>query len=182
MRVRDSGMPDETYWESLFDVPLILDRLGLSRARNVAEFGCGYGTFTVPIAQTATGTVHTFDIDPAMIDRTRERVAGLPVMCESRDVIADGFGVTADKVLLFNILHCEKPVGLLRHAAAALAPGGEVAVIHWVYRDTPRGPRLDVRPRPEQLIAWAAEAELSQVGGIIDLPPWHYGIRFTVAW
>ncbi len=27
MKFRESGMPEETYWESLFDVPLILDRL-----------------------------------------------------------------------------------------------------------------------------------------------------------
>jgi len=29
MKLRESGMPDEAYWETLFDVPLILDRLGI---------------------------------------------------------------------------------------------------------------------------------------------------------
>ncbi|NQU11895.1 class I SAM-dependent methyltransferase, partial [bacterium] len=47
MKLRDSGMPEEAYWESLFDVPLILDRLGMdARLGDVVEFGCGYGTFT----------------------------------------------------------------------------------------------------------------------------------------
>ena len=27
MKVRDSGMPEAAYWETLFDAPLILDRL-----------------------------------------------------------------------------------------------------------------------------------------------------------
>ncbi len=42
MKVRESGMPEEAYWERLFDVPLILERLGVdARLRNVVEFGCG---------------------------------------------------------------------------------------------------------------------------------------------
>ncbi len=47
MKVFDSGMPDEAYWNSLFDVPLIVDWLNL---KNISapgvEVGCGYGTFT----------------------------------------------------------------------------------------------------------------------------------------
>ena len=31
MKLRDSGMPDEDYWETLFDVTLVLDRLGIAR-------------------------------------------------------------------------------------------------------------------------------------------------------
>src|SRR5918994_2539793 len=109
MKIRDSGMPDEAYWESLFDVPLILSRLGVDRFHDVAELGCGYGTFTVPIAKAISGTLYTFDVDPAMIARTRERAVGLPIVCEQRDVMASGFGILVDCVLLFNILHCEQP-------------------------------------------------------------------------
>jgi SAM-dependent methyltransferase len=176
MKIRDSGMPEESYWETLFDVPLVLDRLGIAGCHDVAELGCGYGTFTVPIAKAITGTLHTFDVEPDMIARTRARAAGLPVKVEQRDVVADGFGVTADCVLLFNILHHEQPVSLLRHSAVALNPGGRVLVIHWAFRETPRGPSLDIRPRPEQIVAWARDAGLRPVGDVIDLPPWHYGL------
>lgn len=31
MRLRESGMPEEAYWETLLDVELILDRLALDR-------------------------------------------------------------------------------------------------------------------------------------------------------
>jgi len=37
MRIRDSGMPDEEYWESLFDVPLILSEFQIERFGDVAE-------------------------------------------------------------------------------------------------------------------------------------------------
>jgi SAM-dependent methyltransferase len=175
-KIRDSGMPAEAYWESLFDVPLILDRLRVSEYNNVAELGCGYGTFSIPVADAIAGTLYTFDVDSAMIARTRQRRAGRRIVCEERDVMSDGFGVSADAALLFNILHCEEPQKLLRHAAES-AP--DVLVIHWRYGDTPRGPDLSIRPRPEQIIDWAEEVGLRAATGVIDLPPWHFGLRFS---
>jgi hypothetical protein len=88
-----------------------------------------------------------------------------------------GFGINADAVLLFNVLHCDRPTKLLGHARNALRDGGEVLVIHWRYGETPRGPSLDIRPRPEQIIAWGQSTGLWLVNGVIDLPPWHYGLR-----
>jgi SAM-dependent methyltransferase len=186
MKLRDSGMPDEAFWETLFDVPLVLKRLGIDgRLGDVAEFGCGYGTFTLPIARTIAGTLHTSDIDPAMVARTTERAASLPagkIVCQVRDVMEQDFSVTGvDAALLFNILHCDEPVRLFHHAIAAVRPGGLVLVIHWRYGQTPRGPDLAIRPRPEQIVAWAHETGRLQVDdGTIDLPPWHYGLRFRV--
>ena len=180
MQIRDSGMPDEAYWESLFNVPLVLSRLGIGRFHDVAELGCGYGTFSIPVAKSIGGTLFTFDIDPAMVARTVERGAGLRIVAEVRDVMEHGFGVYADAVLLFNILHCEEPVRLLQYAAAALKPSGEVLVIHWRHGATPRGPNLHIRPRPEQIATWAEQAGLEQIGSEIDLPPWHYGLRFRL--
>ena len=174
-------MPDEAYWESLFDVPLILSRLGMERFSDVAELGCGYGTFTIPAAKLIGGTLYTFDVDPVMVSRTKDRGVGLPIAASQRDVIASGFGVRVDAVLLFNILHHEQPIELLRQAASALRPHGEALVIHWRYGETPRGPSLDIRPRPEQIMAWAAEGGLTPVGDVIDLPPWHYGIRLAAS-
>ena len=180
MKIRDSGMPGESYWESLFDIPLVLSRLGIDQFHDVAELGCGYGTFTVPIAKAIRGTLHTFDVDPEMVTRTKARAADFNAICEIRDVVEAGFSVEVDAVLLFNILHCEQPVELLRHARNALRPKGEVLVIHWRHGETPRGPTLDIRPRPEQIVLWAAEAGLRSAGEVIDLPPWHYGLRFRV--
>lgn len=184
MKLRDSGMPEEEYWESLFDVPLVLSALGIdSSTEDVAELGCGYGTFSIPIARAIDGTLYTFDVEPEMLARTAERAeqAGLTnVVPQFRDVMAQGFAVPSpvDAVLLFNILHCEQPERLFGHAIEALKSGGKLLVIHWRYDDrTPRGPSLDIRPRPETIIAWAnATGQLRADGGVLDLPPWHYGI------
>jgi SAM-dependent methyltransferase len=177
MRIRDSGMPDEAYWESLFDVPLILSRLGIAQFHDVAELGCGYGTFSIPVARAIGGTLYTFDVERSMLARTAERGRGLRIDSQLRDIMSEGFGVRVDAVLLFNILHCEEPVRLLQHAADALKPGGEVLVIHWRHDiATPRGPAANIRPNPSQIAGWAADAGLS-ASQVIDLPPWHYGLR-----
>jgi hypothetical protein len=69
-----------------------------------------------------------------------------------------------DAVLLFNILHCERPVELMRHAAHALRQNGQVFVIHWRHGETPQEPSLHIRPRPEQIIEWAGETRLRPMG------------------
>lgn len=184
MKLRESGMPEEAYWESLLRVECILDRLRIDdRIGDAVELGCGYGTFTIPVARRIRGRLHAFDIDPEMIERTRSRAAaaGLRnVRCHLRDVAEHGFGLpdqSADACLLFNILHGEGPVRLLAEAARVVRLGGVVLVCHSRYDPgTPRGPILDIRPRPEQVVNWAEEAGL--VPGHhpeIDLPPWHYG-------
>lgn len=186
MKVRESGMPEEAYWETLFDVPLILDRLGVDvRLGNVVEFGCGYGTFTIPVAKRISETLTTFDIDSTMVERTRERAAAAGaynILYVVRDVFADGFGGEAgskDACLLFNILHCEEPVKLLAEGARVVRPGGAVLVIHWRCDPaTPRGPSMDIRPTPERIVEWAEQTGLlEREGRMIDLAPWHYGFR-----
>jgi SAM-dependent methyltransferase len=155
----------------------------------VVELGCGYGTFTLPVARRIGGTLETCDIEPAMVERTRRRAeeAGLGnVRAEVRDVLAEGFGGapgSRDACLLFNILHGEEPERLLAHAAAAVRPGGLVLVIHWRYDPaTPRGPSMEIRPRPEQIVEWALRTgKLRWDGLVLDLPPWHYGLRFVRA-
>ena len=187
--MRDSGMPEETYWETLLDVPLILDRLGVDGTlRDVVELGCGYGTFSLPVARRISGKLTTVDIEPDMVRRTHERAADESISnlrCELRDVMKDGFDLpdgTQDAALLFNILHCEHPMALLSEAARVTRPGGSVLVIHWRHDpSTPRGPSLDIRPRPEQILNWAERAEVFRLDGdVLDLPLWHYGLRLAV--
>ncbi|MDO8541752.1 MAG: class I SAM-dependent methyltransferase [Opitutaceae bacterium] len=186
MKVPESGMPEEAYWESLFDIPLILDRLKIDRAvEHVAELGCGYGTFTLPVARRIQGVVFTFDIEPPMIARTIARAADegvYNVNAMLRDVLATGFGLEAgccDAVLLFNILHFPKPEDLVHKAAEVLRPGGRVLAIHWRSDlTTPRGPPLHLRPKPSDAEQWAKAAGL-RVTATMDLPPWHFGVALT---
>jgi SAM-dependent methyltransferase len=186
MKVRESGMPEPGVWDSYFKPEAIFRALGIGHeCGDIVEFGCGYGTFTVAAARLAKGTVYALDIDPAMVETARRCVvaAGVDnVSFSVRDFVADGSGRpdgSAECVLLFNILHTEAPVALLREAYRNLGEGGRVAIIHWVYDpDTPRGPPMAIRPRPEQCRQWAEEAGLLP-GPLIQLPPYHYGFIAT---
>jgi SAM-dependent methyltransferase len=184
MKIRDSGMPDETTWESFFDAPLILKRLDFAcESEDVVDFGCGYGTFSLAAARLTTGTVHALDVDADMIAVTaakahRSNLSNINAV--ARDFVAAGSGLRVASVayaMLFNVLHAEDAAGLLREAFCVLRPNGLLAVIHWVHdAGTPRGPALDIRPRPEQVVAWARETGFRLQGSVISLPPHHYGV------
>lgn len=184
MKTRESGMPDEEMWQTFFSPAETLKTLGLRRGMaSVVEFGCGYGTFTIPAAQLIRGTVSAFDIEPDMIEGTRHKAdrTGLTniELC-LRDFTTDGTGLSeasADHVMLYNILHAEDPTRLLSEAFIILREGGTVGIMHWNYDPaTPRGPSMNIRPRPEQCATWAETVGFSITKRRIDLPPYHYGI------
>lgn len=185
MKVRESGMPAEEKWETFFDPGTILSTLGLdSGTSEVVEFGCGYGTFTIPAARMTAGRVHAIDIEPGMIELVREKASResltniLPVL---RDFVTSGTGLAGESVdyaMLFNILHAEDPVGLLREAYRVLKPGGKAGVIHWNYDpSTPRGPPLEIRPRPGQCVEWGIQVGFS-LAERTEAGPYHYGLVF----
>ncbi|MEX0654403.1 MAG: class I SAM-dependent methyltransferase [Phycisphaeraceae bacterium] len=187
MKTRESGMPEEVTWASFFDPEQVLTRLQLHpRSRCVVDFGCGYGTFAIPAARRITGVVHALDIDPAMIAATQTRAeAGQlnNIRVQQRDFVAHGTGLAdaaADYVMLFNILHAELPAVLLQETWRVLGAGGTVAVMHWNHdANTPRGPSMTIRPHPEHLVQTVTAAGFVPEGGLIDLPPYHYGAVFT---
>ncbi|HEX3150110.1 MAG TPA: class I SAM-dependent methyltransferase [Gemmataceae bacterium] len=151
---------------------------------DVVEFGCGYGTFTIPAARLIEGRVLALDIEPDMVAATTRRAeaVGLSnVIAEVRDFVADGCGVPAGRAgyaMLFNILHIENPVGLLRDACRALAPGSKAGIIHWrTDVETPRGPSTPIRPTAEQCRTWGEVAGLEFVRyESLCCCSWHWGL------
>lgn len=186
MKIRESGMPEREMWEKFFDPNKILTTLGLdSQISDVAEFGCGYGTFTVPAAKIIRGRIYALDLEPEMIRLTAEEAKkqGLTnVEAIQRDFMTAGSGlqdVSVDYAMLFNILHLENPVALLSEARRILRKSGKLGIIHWNYDPkTPRGPSMDIRPKPEQCIQWAESVGFSSPVQY-DLKPYHYGIVLT---
>jgi ubiquinone/menaquinone biosynthesis C-methylase UbiE len=184
MKTRESGMPDEEVWQTFFNPSETLLALGLhDNMLDVAEFGCGYGTFTVPAAQIVEGTVHAFDIEADMISSTRTKAQQYNlsnVRLYQRDFILDGTGLPEDSVeyvMLFNILHAEVPDILLAEVFRILRSSGTLGIMHWNYDPTtPRGPSMEIRPKPQQCAEWVANAGFAISQPWIDLPPYHYGI------
>ena len=183
MKVRESSMPVEEQWDSFFKPQAILKRLGLSKStKDVADFGSGYGTFAIPAAQMISGRVYALDIEPLMVETVQSKIEELGLNNVSsilRDFVSEGSGLSdcsVDFVFLFNILHQEEPVSLLEEAYRILNPNGKVVIIHWKYDpNTPRGPPLNMRPKPEQIRKWAEVAGFTFQKQLY-LKPYHYAL------
>jgi len=190
MKGRESGMPEEARWEAFYDAGCIVEKLdcAITGREAVAEFGCGYGTFTLPVARRTGGPVHAFDIEPELVAlvRRKARAENLAhVRSEVRDFVAQGTGLpdrSIDHAMIYNLLHLEEPVRLLAEAYRILKPGAAISIIHWKYDSaTPRGPSMSIRPRPEQCRAWAEAAGFAFLRNqdLSECCRYHYGLLLT---
>lgn len=187
MKVEDSGMPEETYWSSLFDIDGILEWLApYKKTAKIVEIGCGYGTFTVPLAKKLEGTIYTFDIESSMIEVARintQKASLSNITFGLRDVLEQGTGLESDStdmVLLFNILHFNEKRVFLEEASRILKNGGIVAIIHW-RKDisTPRGPAMNTRPDKAQILRASEGLNLNYHGNSEILEPYHWGMQLV---
>jgi len=181
-------MPDSEIWDNFFDPYFVLKNMQIDSSINkYLDIGCGYGTFLFPASESVKKAIG-YDIDENMIlycqnlrhklKKTNIEIIHGDISNQSSDDFLENNKNTFDYVSLFNILHCEDPVSLLTLAKALITENGRIGVIHWQYRDTPRGPAMNIRPRPEQIIMWANSISLD-LKISLDLPPYHYGIIFT---
>ena len=185
MKVIDSGMPEEVYWNGLFDIPRIIKWLDIKNIVDpIAEIGCGYGTFTVPLAKKTNNQVLAFDIDPSMIEITRNNVqqSGLSnVQFFLRDILETGTGLESHSIgmiLLFNILHFDERRAMLEEASRILKHSGVVAIIHWRKdMETPRGPIVHMRPDQETILSSISDLDFRFTGNSKILEPYHWGMQ-----
>ena len=184
MKVRDSGMPEETKWNDFFDIDLILSELNIdSNIADLVEIGSGYGTFTIPTAKLIQGKLFAFDIEEEMIETLNQKIKKEQinnVVLEKRDILTQSSGLTdnsIDYVMLFNILHHESPLEFIIEAYRILKPAGKIGIIHWRSDiSTPRGPDLNIRPKPEQITSWFDQQKFSIDKQPFIIEPYHFGL------
>lgn len=187
MKGRESGMPVEPDWDAFFDADAAIDRIFGSRMidGDVVDFGCGYGTFTIPAALRSRGILTALDIDPIMVELVDDKAAELGltnIRGVVRDFLSDGTGLADQSqahAMIFNLLHIEDPLKLLAEARRIVARGGAVSIIHWRSDvPTPRGPPLEIRPSPEQCRDWLQDAGFATVS-TVDIGascPYHFAL------
>jgi ubiquinone/menaquinone biosynthesis C-methylase UbiE len=100
------------------------------------DFGCGPGAFTLAMAELAgeAGKVYAVDLQPAMLDILRRKLAGNPlapriVLHEAK---SDRIGLSGpvDFILAFYVVHeLPDPVRFFREAKSILKPGGMIYAI-----------------------------------------------------
>jgi ubiquinone/menaquinone biosynthesis C-methylase UbiE len=184
MKARESGMPEEKTWAQFFNVNKILDELEINnKVKKLVDFGFGYGTFTIPASNRIAGELLAYDIEPDLIRELESRLTTGKIRNVSvfnKDFFSEGTGLQneeIDYVMLFNILHAEKSIDILRETYRILRKDGKVGVIHWIYdASTPRGPSMSIRPKPDALKKMLIESGFHILRHNISLPPYHYGI------
>lgn len=181
-------MPAEQLWDTFFNPDELIEKIGIDhQVKTLIDIGCGYGTFLLPMAEVVSNKVIGIDIDPAMIAICRSKIAAQQA---SKIELINGDISDEDTVrrmkndqgdidfiTLFNILHCEEPFTLLKNVYDLLNVNGRMAITHWKYEDTPRGPSMEIRPKPEMIIKWATNAGFT-LAQQVELPPYHYGLVF----
>jgi SAM-dependent methyltransferase len=130
---------------SIFDSPgrdeklqinRVMDILGITPGKTVADIGAGSGWFTVRAARrvTETGLVYAVDINPEATRYIEKRaqkenlhnVKTIPSRSDDPQLPANQI----DSVLLLKTYHeIDKPVALLRNLRASLRPGAKVGII-----------------------------------------------------
>ena len=151
------------------------------------DIGCGYGTFLLPMSEVVSTKVIGIDIDKEMINVCKNKVKNYNIEkielmhgdISTVDTIKalEQYKGQIDYITLFNILHCEEPTALLKNVYDILNFEGKIGITHWKYGNTPRGPSMEIRPKPEMIVNWALKT-----GFIfekqVELPPYHYGLVF----
>jgi len=133
----------------------IIPQLGINKGDVVADFGCGPGYFTFPLAQAVghDGMVYAFDILPQALETvaSKAKFAGINNIITQRVNLEKQAGTRlaenlADWVILKDILfqNQEKQI-IIKEAYRVLKAGGRVLVIEWSAKDLTIGPALGVR-------------------------------------
>ncbi len=132
----DLSVFDSPGRDERLQVNRVMDLLGISPGKTVADIGAGSGWFTVRAARRVTdaGSVYAVDINPEAIRYIDNRVKkeGLhnvkTVLSKADDPLLPANAI--DAVLLLKTYHeVEKPVALLQNLRKSLRAGAKVGVI-----------------------------------------------------
>ena len=130
------------HYRAAQQAPKVAELLGLEGARRVLDVGGGSGAFAMAMARIQPGlSAVVFDL-PAVVPLTTKYIAdaGLAsrVATVAGDYLEDPLPEGFDLVLLSAVVHSNAPAenaALLRSCAAALNPGGRVALLDWVMEE-----------------------------------------------
>ena len=127
----------------------VLKKLRLRKNMIAADFGCGSGGWTIPLAKIlAEGKVYAIDIleEPLSALRAKVKIERL-FNVETRKANAEK-GVlllsnSCNLVLMTNLLfECENKKAVLEEAKRILKPAGKILVVDWL-KDNPLTPEIE---------------------------------------
>lgn len=144
---QQAGLTDAQIKQAQLELPQLVELLGIEPGMTVADVGAGFGAWTVRLARIVgpNGRVYANDVGDKQVAWLRdyaakerlanvtvvqgaERSTNLPAACCNAVLIRDAYH------------HLTAPDDLVRSMAAALKPGGRLAVIDFPPRENSEVP------------------------------------------
>jgi len=171
--------------EKFMDPEAIIGLLDLPQGIIVADFGCGTGYFSLPVARRigGKGIVYALDIltDKLEAVESQAKTQGIANVRTKRVNLENKNGSklepeSVDWVVLKDMLFQNKEKNqILEEAKRVLKPGGKILLVEWKKGDTSIGPDMGLRISGEELKDMARKNELG-VEKEIDAGNFHYGV------
>jgi ubiquinone/menaquinone biosynthesis C-methylase UbiE len=154
------------------------DALGDPSPGVMVEIGAGTGVFSAAFLGLApTAVAYAVDIEDAMLDWMRDN---RPEVSDGRLVPLKGQetsvplpGAIANLVFMVNVHHeLVAPELTYTEALRLLRPSGQLLVVDWAARETPKGPPQQVRVTAEAVVEILEHVGFGEVRAH-EVLPWH---------
>jgi ubiquinone/menaquinone biosynthesis C-methylase UbiE len=166
--------------ENFLNPQQILSQLILEKSMVAADFGCGSGGWSIPLAHILSeGKVFAVDLikGPLSALESRAKMEGLMNIQTMLSNVEKGTKVipnSCDLVLMTNLLfECENKKGVLEEGKRILKTGGKILFVDWK-KSANFGPR-ERAVTPEEVKKVAAELGLA-VEKEFEAGIYHYGL------
>ncbi len=171
--------------EAILEPEKLLRACNITDEHNVADFGCGPGIFSIPIARMTEGTVYCFDVLESALEavKSRAQIIGLSNIVTRRVNLEKerGSGLedgSVNHVIMRKILLQNKNREVLfAEASRILSDDGNLLVVGWTDVAV-KGFGTDDRLNEESVKQFAQSAGFNNEKAL-DAGPYHYAFIFT---
>ncbi len=168
----------------------ILAELEIQAPAKIADFGCGHGYFSIPLAKIVgdEGLIYAVDVLQDALNEVISKAQGLGI--KNIETIRGNLEIpggskipdnSCDMVLLANILYqSQKKADIIKEANRVVRPGGNLTIIDW--QTTGQNLTADSGWRISQEEAQRlAEENNFSLERTFDAGQYHYGLVFKKA-
>ena len=185
----NSGPIDKVGSGGLMNPDEIIEELNIRSGMIVADFGCGAGYFSIPIARIIgnSGKLYVIDVLSSALNSvlSKAKLYGLLNIETIRGNIESIGGSkiqdkNVDIVILANILfQCNDYDSVISESKRVLKNNGRIVIIDWIPDKVPLGPKFEHCLSEDDIKKLSIKNGL-KITGRINTGSHHYGMVFSV--
>lgn len=171
--------------EAVLEPEKLIMECGVRDNHDVADFGCGPGIFSIPLAKMTEGTVYCFDVLESALEavQSRAQIMGINNIITKRSNLEKengselGDGSVNHVVMRKILLQNDKKEALFRESYRILGSGGNLLVVGWNV-DAVQGFGMEKKLAPEEVERFAQSVGFADRKPV-DAGRYHYAFVFT---